>query len=289
MNYRHLYHAGNFADVMKHVLLVELVAALQRKEKGFLYVDTHAGRGRYDLEAAAKGDTLIRRPEWPEGIGRLWQENAGPPSVGRYLRLVREFDRQAGNLTGSPRFYPGSPSLVRRLARPVDRLVVCERHPAEQAALRELFAREEGTEVREADGYAALRAVLPPPERRALVLLDPPYEAADEFFLLLAALREGLRRFPRGVFAVWYPLTERARADEFLAAVRGETPPPCLAAELSIAGPAAGLKMRGCGLLVVNPPWQFDAAAGEILAHLGRVLAQAPGGEASVAWLVRPT
>ncbi len=290
MNYRHHYHAGNFADVMKHALLVRLVRALQRKEKGFVYVDTHAGRGRYDLELAGSGDTLARVPEWPAGIGRLWAGGgrataAVPESIGDYLALVRSFDRDAGNLADTPRFYPGSPRLVRMLARPADRLSLWEKHPAECGALRADFAGAARTTVQEGDGYGALRAALPPPERRALVLIDPPFEAQDEFSRIAGALAEGLRRFPSGVFAVWYPLTGRARVDDFFAEVRRLRPPPALAAELGVAGEAAPIKLKGCGLLVVNPPWQFDTEAEAALHHLAVALAQAPGGGARVEWI----
>lgn len=288
MNYRHHFHAGNFADVLKHALLVRLVRALQRKEKGILYLDTHAGRGRYDLAAAAAGDSLARRPEWPEGVGRLWSlpEEQVAAELAEYLALVRDFDRRAGNLAGAPRFYPGSPSLVQRLARPVDRLVLCELHPAECGALRAEFAALPRVVVQAEDGYAALRALLPPPERRALVLIDPPFEAADEFARLASALAEGLRRFPSGTYAVWYPLTARAKVDEFLTAVRNLTPPPTLAVELEVAGADAAIKLKGCGLLVLNPPWQFDREAGAIARTLATRLAQAPGGGGRVEWIV---
>lgn len=288
MNYRHHFHAGNFADVMKHALLVGLIQALQKKEKGFLYLDTHAGRGSYDLESAAAGDSQARKPEWPDGIGRLGAVTEGPPMLAAYLALVREFDRQAGSLTTTPRFYPGSPWIGRMLARPVDRVVLCEKHPDECNGLRAEFGGLARTEVREMDGYASLRAVLPPPERRALVLLDPPFEAQDEFGQLAAAMREGWRRFPSGVLVAWYPLTARARVEEFLAAVHALSPPPALACELAVAGEAARLKMGGCGLLVINPPWQFDAAARELLSFLAGALAQAPGAAGRVNWVVPP-
>lgn len=286
MNYRHHFHAGNFADVMKHALLVQLVRALQRKEKGFLYLDTHAGRGRYDLERAATGESLARRPEWPDGIGRVWARAEVSPALAAYLDVVREFDRDAGNLEPSPRFYPGSPRIVRQLARAQDRLALCEKHPAECAALRAEFGREAGVSVHELDGYIALRAMLPPPERRALVLIDPPFEAQDEFAQLGAALGEGLRRFPSGVFAVWYPLTGRARVDEFFGVVRGLNPPATLACELEIAGPHAEMKMKGCGVLLINPPWQFDREVEPMLTWLAGVLEQAPGARARVDWVV---
>jgi len=291
VNYRHHFHAGNFADVMKHVLLCRLIRALQKKEKGFLYLDTHAGRGGYDMEVAATGDTHTRRPEWPEGIGRLWAQSpeAVPAPLAEYLALVREFDRDAGNITAAPRFYPGSPWLARRLARLGDRLALCERHPAECAALEGELGGRAGVAVQEMDGYTAVRALLPPPERRALVLIDPPFEAQDEFAQIAGALRDGLQRFASGVFAVWYPLTGRARVDEFFAAVRALRPPPTLACELTIAGEQAEMKMKGCGLLVINPPWQFDAEAAPLLAFLAEALAQAPGGTGRVDWVVRET
>lgn len=289
MNYRHQFHAGNFADVMKHVLLVRLVRALQQKEKGFLLLDTHAGRGRYDLTAAATGDSLARKPEWPDGIGRLWACADAPAPVAEYLALVRDFDRRRGNLEPQPRFYPGSPWIARLLARDVERLAFCEKHPAECAALRNEFAAESKrgrVSIHELDGYMALRAMLPPRERRALVLIDPPYEAQDEFATIGEALREGLERFRPGVFALWYPLTVRARIDEFFTQIVALAPPPTLMAELAVAGDDATLKMKGCGLVVINPPWQFERDATAALEFLATILAQAPGAGARVEWVV---
>ncbi len=161
MNYRHAFHAGNFADVLKHALLVRLVRALQSKEKGFVFVDTHAGRGRYDLSEAGAGGTRQRRPEWPEGIGRLWERSDAPAELLDYLALVRTFDRSRGNLTDSPRFYPGSPRVVGALCRPQDRLDLWEKQPGECAALRAEFDGERRVAVHEADGGAAMRASPP--------------------------------------------------------------------------------------------------------------------------------
>lgn len=297
MNYRHHYHAGNFADVMKHVLLVQLVRALQKKEKGFLYLDTHAGRGSYDLAAAATGDTHARTPEWPEGVGRLWNRGAAgvdgarageveplPAGVAEYLALVRDYDRRESNATVEPRFYPGSPTLVSLVKRPQERLVLCERQPDEAAALKERFQFTDGAQVRPADGYGAVRAVLPPLEKRALVLIDPPFEAQDEWAQIVATLKEGLRRLPGGVYAVWYPLTERAKVDLFFAELRRLALPPTLAVELVVNPPAA--KMVGCGLLVVNPPWKFADEAAETVEFLANVLAQGRGARGDLIWLV---
>ncbi|HEY0945920.1 MAG TPA: 23S rRNA (adenine(2030)-N(6))-methyltransferase RlmJ [Opitutaceae bacterium] len=289
MNYRHHFHAGNFADVLKHTLLGALVAGLQRKEKGFVYIDTHAGRGAYDLTAARRGDSLERKPEWPDGIGRVWSVPGKPdtPSqVSEYVARVRAFDRGRGNTEAAPRHYPGSPWLVRSQLRPHDRMVLCEKHPEEHAALAAEFARMRRVTIQEADGYAALRGLLPPRERRALVLIDPPFENQNEYAQIAAALADGLKRLPAGTFAVWYPLTERARVEAFFGKVIRLEPPPTWTAELTIAGEAAAIKLRGCGLLVVNPPWQLDREIIPALHWLAAPLAQAEGASGELRWLV---
>ena len=274
---------------MKHVLLVRLWRALQRKEKGILYLDTHAGRGRYDLADAAMSESIARTPEWPDGIGRLWSQDRHkmPAEVADYVELVREFDRKSGNLAKSPRFYPGSPWIASRLARPVDRLALCEKHPAETSALRTEMSRLPRVSLHEMDGYIGIRAMLPPAERRALVLIDPPFETQDEFAQIAAALDEALKRFSSGVFAVWYPLTVRARVDEFFAAVGTLKPPPTLVVEIRVAGESSLLKMKGCGLLVINPPWQFADDLLPLAGYLAEVLAREPGGGSRVDWIVR--
>ncbi len=292
MNYRHQYHAGNFADVLKHTLLVALLRGLQRKEKGLLVLDTHAGRGRYDLDAASRGDSLERRPEWPEGIGRLWAAHTAPAAVTDYLARVRAFDaqqRKAGGtpeMEAGPRYYPGSPCLLQTLLRAQDRMVLCELHPEEHAALRRELDFEMRARIELLDGYTGIRAALPPPERRALVLIDPPYEDAREYAHLLTALQDGLRRLPGGTFAVWYPLTERARIDRFLHELLALKLPPTWTAELTIAGPFSPIRLKGCGLLVVNPPWQLDREVAAWLPWLAETLAQEPGGAGVLNWLV---
>ena len=293
MNYRHHYHAGNFADVLKHAVLLRLLSGLQAKEKGILYLDTHAGRGGYDLSAAAGGLTRPRAPEWPAGIGRLWSRRDLPPALADYVAAVRAFDGEARARAGAaespegPRFYPGSPRLAQARLRPQDRAVFCERQPEEAAALAEEFAGLRRVSAQAMDGYAAPRAMLPPPERRALVLIDPPFEAQDEWARIVDALGEGLRRLPAGTFAVWYPLTQRARVDAFYRdLLRIKDLPPCFTAELLIGGEGSELKLWGCGVLVVNPPWGSAGPLGELAAWLAPVLAQAPGATGGVHWLV---
>ena len=288
MNYRHHFHAGNYADVMKHALLTGLVRALQRKPQGVLLLDTHAGRGAYDLARAATGDTLARQAEHPDGIGRLWREAELPSPVADYVELVRGFDRERAvpnpAAADGPQFYPGSPWLLHRLAREQDRIALCEMHPEEFEMLRGEFARLRRMSVQHRDGYGALRAMLPPPERRALILIDPPYEAADEGETAGAALAEGLRRFPSGVYALWYPLAKRARTAGFLGQLAALPLPPTWVAELTVDPLLPG--MMGCGLAILNPPWQFVPSAEAWLPWLAQRLAQSPDARATSRWLV---
>jgi 23S rRNA (adenine2030-N6)-methyltransferase len=283
LNYRHAYHAGNFADVLKHAVLVRLLRGMQKKEKGLVFVDTHAGRGRYDLSEASEGESRARTPEWPDGIGRLWGRTDAPPGVGDYLAVVRDFDRARGNLATVPRFYPGSPRIARLVARPQDRLELWERHPEECAALREEFLGERRVSVHEADGYGAMRACLPPAERRALILVDPPFEAPSEWPDACASISEGLDRFPSATTMVWYPLTGRARSDgffDFLVAREN----PALCAELVVYPDAP--RMRGCGLAIINPPWKFDDEVRSIVYYLGSVVYRGEAAQGSVRWVV---
>ena len=286
MNYRHAFHAGNYGDVFKHALLVLLLRALQRKEKGFLYLDTHAGRGAYPLPGAPGPGG--RAPEWPEGIGRLWTARGLPGPLADYVALVRAFNERAGAGGDRLRHYPGSPWLAALVRRPQDRLAFRERQPVEARVLRRAFARERRVTVECGDGYAAPKALLPPLERRALVLIDPPFEAADEFDAVLGALREGLERLPTGVFAVWYPVTERTRVARFFAGLHELRPPPALVAELAVTA-APEVRMKACGLLVLNPPWRFADELRPLLPVLAATLGVDAGAAARCEWLVPET
>ncbi|MBI2513829.1 MAG: 23S rRNA (adenine(2030)-N(6))-methyltransferase RlmJ [Opitutae bacterium] len=288
MNYRHHYHAGNYADVFKHALLLQLVRAMQRKEKGFLYLDTHAGRGGYDLNTTTLlPDGRERAPEWPEGIGRFWATANLPDDLAAYIAAVRAFNARAGGRADELQFYPGSPWIVQAALRAQDRAVLCELREDDAEALAIDFGRERRVSVQRMDGYTALKAMLPPPEKRALVLIDPPFENASEFADIRAGLREALARFPSGTFAIWYPITERAKSDRFLKEV-ADSPfaPPALCAELQIAADSAQVRMKGCGLLVLNPPWQIDQEFRRVLPVLAERLKQDAGGEARVNWPV---
>lgn len=286
MNYRHHYHAGNYADVFKHALLLVLVRAMQRKEKGFLYLDTHAGRGGYDLTVpSVLPDGREREPEWPEGIGRFAGAAGLPAALAEYLALIQRFNDRCGAEIGSLQYYPGSPWFVQMLARAQDRLVLCELREDDADALAADFRQQAGVVVRLTDGYNALKAMLPPVERRALVLIDPPFESKDEFADIVTGLREALRRFPTGVYAVWYPITERARVEAYHEAVR-DLGVPVLAAELQVAGESAAVRMKGCGLLVLNPPWQIEREMAALLPVLVERLRADAGAKAGCTWVV---
>lgn len=252
MNYRHAFHAGNFGDCLKHALLVWLLHALHRKPAGLFVLDTHAGAGRYDLSTGP----AERTGEWRTGIARLLDDP--PPALADYVALVRDCG-----------LYPGSPVLIEALLRPQDRLACCELHSEDHAELRAVLAGS-GAAVHRRDAWEALGALLPPPEglRRALVLIDPPYEATDEFARLATGIARGHARFPAGVFAAWYPIKHRAPVRGFHNAIRDTGLRDVVAAELWLRPPLDPARLNGCGLLVVNPPFGFAAAAEPILAAL---------------------
>jgi 23S rRNA (adenine2030-N6)-methyltransferase len=275
MNYRHAFHAGNFADVLKHLALCELLRLLTAKDKKLFVLDTHAGAGGYDL-----GGTLAQRTREAEvGVARLMAapRTGMPAAVARYLVAVSAYDRKFGGAGGGLRHYPGSPRLVRAGLRAGDRFVACELHPQDALALKREFAGDRAVEVRDEDGYHALKALLPPAERRGLVLIDPPFEAADEFEKLKRAVRQGLRRFATGCYAVWYPIKDEAAAESFVqpfAALK------TLRLEMSVP-PAAPGKLSACGLLVINPPWKFEEAMREALPWVAAQLGQGVSGSLS--------
>jgi 23S rRNA (adenine2030-N6)-methyltransferase len=285
LNYRHHFHAGNFADVMKHALLVQLARSLQRKPGGFLYLDTHAGRGSYVLGQAKTGDTRPRLPEYPEGIGRLWPKDNLPPALADYVELVRQFNSPRPKApTAAPVRYPGSPCLIQMLARPQDRLVLNELNSAEATVLRKHLRDKDRVTVRTGDGYAALRAFLPPLEKRALVHIDPPFEAEDEGEKIVQALGEALPRFPNGIYAIWYPLAGRVKVADFFDRLRKLPLPPTLVADIIVEPNAP--RMNGCGLAILNPPWDFEQEARPMLRYLAGLLSRGPGSNSTVRWLV---
>jgi 23S rRNA (adenine2030-N6)-methyltransferase len=266
MNYRHTFHAGNFTEVLKHMALCELLRLLTAKDRKLFILDTHAGAGGYDLLAPEAGRTR----EAEAGILRiLAAPRAGiPGAVARYLAAVVAYDRKFGPGGSALRHYPGSPRLVRAALRPGDRFIACELHPRDALALKREFAGDQAVEVRQADGYHALKELLPPAERRGLVLIDPPFEAADEFAKLARAVKQALRRFATGCYAIWYPMKDDDAAAGFVAGLAGLK---AITLELRLPPSAEG-KLSACGLAVINPPWKFDEAMAEALPWVGAAL-----------------
>ena len=271
MNYRHAYHAGNFADIHKHAALTLLMGHLKRKDTAFHLLDTHAGIGRYDLESVEAGKT----GEWEGGIGKIINRNDA--ILRDYIDLVR-----GENPLLELRYYPGSPMVLRKLMRPIDRMTLVELHPEDASSLRELFRRDRQVTVREEDAYQALKAVLPPKERRGLVLVDPPYEETDEMQRLVRGLGEALRRFPTGNYVIWYPIKSPSEVARFKAEI-ANLGRPCLSSELMLHRCDVESRLNGSGLALLNPPWQLD----EALASLTDCLHGALGcqGETRVQWL----
>lgn len=265
MHYRHSYHAGNFADVFKHVVLCGLLSALNRKDKAWCYLETHAGAGAYDLQ----GEGAARTQEWRDGIGRLHGLGGGPPLLQTFLDVVSGL-----NGTGALRHYPGSPLFAQAFARERDRIVLCEKIPDIAAELRENLKGERRAIVHQRDGHEA-HALLPPAEKRGLMLIDPPFERPDEFEAAATLVEKSIKRFAGGVYAIWYPLKNRHAAGRFERAVARLCAEPPLRCAFENGAPGEG-QMRGCAVLVVNPPFGLERDLADSGALLARMLAQGP-------------
>ena len=276
MHYQHRYHAGNFADVFKHVLLCGLLTALNRKDKPWCYLETHAGAGEYDLAHETAG----RTGEYVDGIARLSGLANAPHGLAGLLALITEI-----NGGGPLRHYPGSPLIARAQLRAGDRLVLCEKAPAVADELRSIFRREPRAAVHVRDGYEA-HGLLPPAEKRGLVLIDPAFEDRNEFGAMGDFLVKAHARFAGGIFAAWYPLKNRHEAQRFTRRMQRELTRPVQNFEFDSGAPGEG-QMRACGLLVVNPPFQFAREMEPALKLLARELAQGPKAACTVEW-VRP-
>jgi len=276
VNYRHAFHAGNFADVFKHLLIIRLMEDLQRKEKPMFFLDTHAGAGRYDLTGYNAG----RTDEWRSGVGRLIAADDVPGDIARYLARL-------GQSGPRLRWYPGSPLLAQKLLREGDRAAVCELQPDDAVALQALLRDDPRLAVHRRDGYEALKAFLPPRERRGLTLIDPPFERRDEFEAMVRGLRTAHRRFPTGIYALWYPVKDVHAVSRFRRALGNGRIRRVLDVRMSPLPEDVPGRFNGCGMIVVNPPWGFDDWATELLPRLTELLCEPPGGgRQSVDWLV---
>lgn len=272
MNYRHIYHAGNFADVLKHAVLARLVRYLQQKDKAFRVLDTHAGIGLYDMSS----EEAQKTGEWRDGIGRLI--NAELPKEAAeilqpYLDAVRELNPDIGP-DGNVTHYPGSPKLARMLFRPQDRLSAMELHPDDCNTLSRLFEGDYQARVTELDGWLALGAHLPPKEKRGIVLVDPPFEIEGEYERLTDGLAKAYRRFSTGTYCLWYPIKKGAPIAEFHVALKELNIPKMLCAELSVRSDRETTGLSGSGLIIVNPPYTLKDELHVILPVLREKLAQ---------------
>jgi 23S rRNA (adenine2030-N6)-methyltransferase len=277
MNYRHAFHAGNFADVLKHIVLTRILLYLQEKPAPFRVIDTHAGGGLYELT----GDEAQRSGEWKSGIARIVQARFSEkalPLVKPYLDIVRAFNTGAELKT-----YPGSPLIARALLRPQDRLTACELEPTARKQLIDALRRDSQARVVDLDGWTALTAFVPPKERRGLVLIDPPFEASNEFEQLAGGFRTAFQKWPTGSYLLWYPVKSRRAADTLarevaLAAAGARPAATCLRLEFSVAPQEAGGPLASTGLLMVNPPWTLQGELKTILPELEKPLGQGGAG-----------
>jgi 23S rRNA (adenine2030-N6)-methyltransferase len=268
LSYRHGFHAGNFADVLKHSLLTLSINALKQKDKPFVYVDTHAGAGKYSL----KSDFSQKTGEYQQGIGRIWVAEQAPEELKDYLAAVR-----AENTGRQLVRYPGSPQLVRRLVRPQDRLQLSELHGSDYEILRQLYAGDKQVAVAKEDGLAMLIKKLPPIQRRGLILIDPSYEVKSDYNKMAETLQNAYQHFANGIYALWYPVIERAMTERLLQRIVDTGIASQLRIEHCVAKDGAVRGMTGSGILFINPPWQLESQAAALLPWLNRVLTDDQG------------
>ncbi len=275
MNYRHIYHAGNFADVFKHAVLALVLEYLKLKPAPFRVIDTHAGLGIYNLASEAAGKT----GEWQGGIGRIMGPEAEPlpddvaALLMPYLDIVWELNTSPDGIA-----YPGSPEIARRLLRPDDMLVLNELHPADYAELAHRYAIYTQARVLNLDAWVAVKSLLPPPERRGMILIDPPYEEKDELTRLARALGQALKRFATGTFLLWYPVKDMPPVEAFYASLASLDLTKTLRMELYTRAPDTPERLNGCGILAINPPWILETQMAALLPFLSERLANGPGG-----------
>ena len=285
MNYRHAFHAGNFADVVKHAVLTRVIEYMKRKEAPFRVIDTHAGRGRYDLQSVEAGKT----GEWEGGIGRLVGPGAMPlaPAAATLLQpYLKAVDAENGG--GDVRRYPGSPRLALRLMRAQDRLIANELHPDDARALKANIGRDRRARVMTLDAWTALRAVLPPMERRAIVLIDPPFEEQGELARITKGLADGLERFATGTYIAWYPIKDIKPIEQWQRSLGELGSEKVLAVDFLLRRAQSPDLLNGCGLVVVNPPYTFCDEMAVLLPELVRCLGEADGSRYALRALPKP-
>ncbi|TQP71578.1 23S rRNA (adenine(2030)-N(6))-methyltransferase RlmJ [Vibrio cholerae] len=276
LSYRHSFHAGNHADVLKHIVQSLILNSLQQKEKPFVYHDTHSGVGRYDLTHEWSEKT----GEYKQGIARVWQQDNIPAELDSYLDAIRQL-----NQGETLRYYPGSPRVARAHLREQDRMVLTELHPSDYPLLEQEFHRDRQVSIYKEDGFARLKASLPPQERRGLVLIDPPYELAKEYRDVVRAIAQSYKRWATGIYAIWYPVVNRCDIDDMLEGLQGLEIRKILQIELGVAPDTNERGMTASGMIVINPPWTLESQMQTILPFLKQAIALATG-HYKVEWVV---
>ncbi|ELV7527601.1 23S rRNA (adenine(2030)-N(6))-methyltransferase RlmJ [Edwardsiella ictaluri] len=277
LSYRHSFHAGNHADVLKHTVQSLIIAALKEKDKPFLYLDTHAGAGRYLLS----GEHAEKTGEYLEGIARLWQRDDLPEALTPYMDAVRHFNR-----SGQLRYYPGSPLIARQLLREQDRLHLSELHPSDFPLLRAEFQKDGRARVVRENGYQQLKSQLPPATRRGLILIDPPYELKSDYQDVVKGIQEGHKRFATGTYALWYPVVLRQNIKRMIHALEETGIRRILQIELAVRPDSDQRGMTASGMIVINPPWKLEEQMRSLLPWLHQALVPQGTGHASVSWIV---
>ena len=276
LSYRHSFHAGNHADVLKHTVQSLIIESLKEKDKPFLYLDTHAGAGRYQLS----GEHAERTGEYLEGIARIWAQESVPEELKTYLEAV-----SALNPRGDLRFYPGSPLIAAHLLRDHDKLNISELHPSDFPLLRNEFSRDNRARVVREDGYQQLKSQLPPLSRRGFVLIDPPYELKSDYQAVVKGIQEGHRRFATGTYAVWYPVVLRQQIKRMVKDFQATGIRKILQIELAVRPDSDQRGMTASGMIVINPPWKLEAQIKSVLPWLHKVLVPEGTGHTLVEWI----
>ena len=267
--YRHAFHAGNHADVLKHITLTLVLRYMNQKDKSYRMIDTHAGAGGYSLE----GQYAQKKGEYLQGVARLWESNDLPEAVADYMALVRQF-----NPDGMLEQYPGSPAFAQMLLRSQDQLRLFERHPTDHRILEAYLGEVRGAEVKDTDGFEGLKGQVPPSSRRAVVLMDPSYEGHGDYPKVISSLREAILRFPEGVYMVWYPQVSKLEAAQLPRRLEGLAPKGWLHARLTVQQPdSQGFGLAGSGMFILNPPYTLRDQLLEVLPWLTEVLGQYDG------------
>lgn len=276
LSYRHIYHAGNHADILKHLVVSQICRHLIKKEAPFFYLDTHAGIGQYELHS----EQAQKNKEFQSGIAKLLSEDDLPESIEALLDIVREM-----NPNNQLDLYPGSPKIVDYYVRQKDKLHLCELHPNDFPTLAALFPNKRKANVVKENGFTAVKAMLPPPQKRGFVLMDPPYEVKKDYEYVVQALQEGQQRFPQGTYAIWYPVLHRRQADKLLKAVKFTGIRNILLLELCIRNTEKERGMSGSGMIIVNPPWTLEKDAEEFLPFLQNKLAEDADARYQITWI----